>query len=84
VPERAGVHALEVLDHFQHADLTVPLDEGLELACDLVELFGGHAAGQDDLDRLRIVVSAALMQAEADTGQADDNQTLRVISLLTK
>jgi hypothetical protein len=29
-------------------------------------------------------VSAALMQAEADTGQADDNQTLRVISLLTK
>jgi hypothetical protein len=42
---------------FEHADLTVPLDEGLELARDLVELFGGHAAGQDDLDRLRMSYS---------------------------
>jgi hypothetical protein len=39
VPEGARIHALEVLDHFEHADLAVPLDEGLELARDLVELF---------------------------------------------
>src|SRR5262249_54292650 len=54
--EGAGVHALEVLDHFEHADLPVTLDEGLELLRDLVELLGRQAAGKHDLDRLRIVI----------------------------
>ena len=40
MPGRACVHALEVLDHFEHADLAMALDEGLEPLRDLVELLG--------------------------------------------
>ena len=29
VPEGSSVHALEILDHFEHAHLAVTLDEGL-------------------------------------------------------
>src|SRR5215831_18700281 len=56
MPERACVHALEVLDHFEHANLAMALDEGLEPLRDLVELLGRQAAGKHDLDRLRIVI----------------------------
>lgn len=39
VPEGSSVHALEILDHFEHAHLAVTLDEGFELLGDGVELF---------------------------------------------
>ena len=56
VPEGDGVHALEILDDLEHARMPMARDEGFELGRHRVELLGGHAAREQDFDRLGVVI----------------------------
>src|SRR5262245_61459224 len=56
MPEGGCVHALEILDDLEHANLAVAADEGLEPAGHFIEFLRRESPFEFDLDRVGVVV----------------------------